>query len=86
MVTPNYVQAQVLAVEGEGATDVAAGDANNDANPMGNQGTTPTGMYNPNVCWRCGQVGTLQEIVLLRTLNQPKLWAGCIIHWKQKPP
>ena len=57
MVTPNYVQAQVLAVEGEGATDMAAGDANDNAKPVGNQGTTPTGMYNPNVCWRCGQVG-----------------------------
>ena len=57
VVTPNYVQAQVLAVEGEGATDMAVGDANNDAKPVGNQGTTPTGMYNPNVCWRCGQVG-----------------------------
>ena len=56
VVTPNYVQAQVLAVEGEGATDMAAGDTNNDANPVGNQETTPTGMYNPNVCWRCGQV------------------------------
>ena len=57
VVTPNYVQAQVLAVEGEGTTDMAVGDANNDAKPMGNQGATPTGMYNPNVCWRCGQVG-----------------------------
>ena len=57
VVTPNYVQAQVLAVEGKGTTDVAAGDANTDAKPVGNQGTTPTGMYNPNVCWRCGQVG-----------------------------
>ena len=57
VVTPNYVQAQVLAVEGEGATDMAAGDASNDAKPVGNQGTTPPGMYNPNVCWRCGQVG-----------------------------
>ena len=57
VVTPNYVQAQVLAVEGEGTTDMAAGDANNDAKPVGNQGTTNTGMYNPNVCWRCGQVG-----------------------------
>ena len=57
VVAPNYVQAQVLAVEGEGATNIAAGDANNDAKPVGNQGTTPTGMYNPNVCWRCGQVG-----------------------------
>ena len=57
VVTPNYVQAQVLAVEGEGATDMAAGDASNDTKPVGNQGTTPPGMYNPNVCWRCGQVG-----------------------------
>ena len=57
VVTPNYVQAQVLAVEGEGATDMAVGDTNNDANPVGDQGTTPTGMYNPNICWRCGQVG-----------------------------
>ena len=57
VVTPNYVQAQVLTVEGEEATDMAAGDANNDAKPVGNQGTIPTGMYNPNVCWRCGQVG-----------------------------
>ena len=55
--TPNYVQAQVLTAEGEGTTDMAAGDTNNDVKPVGNQGTTPTGMYNPNVCWRCGQVG-----------------------------
>ena len=57
VVTPNYVQAQVLAVEGEGATDIAVGNTSNDANPVGDQGATPTGMYNPNVCWRCGQVG-----------------------------
>ena len=49
VVTPNYVQAQVLAVEGEGATK--------DAKPVDSQGTAPPGMYNPNVCWRCGQVG-----------------------------
>ena len=55
--TPNYIQAQVLAVGGEGATDMAAGNINNDANPVGDQGAPPTGMYNPNVCWRCGQVG-----------------------------
>ena len=48
---------QVLAGEGEGATDMAVGDANNDAKPVSNQRTTPPGMYNPNVCWRCGQVG-----------------------------
>ena len=57
VVTPNYVQAQVLAVEGEGAIEVAAGDASSDAQPVDNQGTTSPGMYNPNVCWRCGQVG-----------------------------
>ena len=57
VVTPNYVQAQVLATEGEGATNMAAGDASNDAKPVDNQGTTSPGMYNPNVCWRCGQVG-----------------------------
>ena len=50
------MQAQVLAVEGEGTTDMAAGDASNDAKPVDNQWTTPPGMYNPNVCWRCGQV------------------------------
>ena len=43
VVTPNYVQAQVLAVEGEGATDMAAGDANNDAKPVGNQGDNTYG-------------------------------------------
>ena len=57
VVTPNYVQAQVLATEGEGATDMAIGDASNDAKPVDNQGTASPGMYNPNVCWRCGQVG-----------------------------
>ena len=39
VVTPNYVQAQVLATEGEGATDMAVGDASNDAKPVDNQGT-----------------------------------------------
>ena len=57
VVTPNYVQAQVLATEGEGVTDMAVGDASNDAKPVDNQGTASPGMYNPNVCWRCGQVG-----------------------------
>ena len=57
VVTSNYVQAQVLATEGEGATDMAIGDASYDAKPVDNQGTASPGMYNPNVCWRCGQVG-----------------------------
>ena len=57
VVTPNYVQAQVLAIEGEGAVEVAMGDANKDTKPVDSQGTASPGMYNPNVCWRCGQVG-----------------------------
>ena len=57
VVTPNYVHAQVLAMKGEGTVEVAAEDASNDANPVDNGGTASPGMYNPNVCWRCGQVG-----------------------------
>ena len=57
VVTPNYAQAQVLAVEGEETPEIAAGDPGNDATPVTKQGTNPQGMYNPNVCWRCGQVG-----------------------------
>ena len=55
--TPNYAQAQVLAVEGEETPEIAAGDPGNDATPVTKQGTNPQGMYNPNVCWKCGQVG-----------------------------
>ena len=47
----------MLATEGEGATEVATEDASNDVKPVDNQETTSPGMYNPNVCWRCGQVG-----------------------------
>ena len=54
VVTPNYVQALVLAVEGEGVVEVAMGDANKDAKPVDSQGIASPGMYNPNVCWRCG--------------------------------
>ena len=57
VVSPNYTQAQVMAVEKEGSPEVAAGDDNNDATPVDRQVTKPQGMYNPNVCWRCGQVG-----------------------------
>ena len=57
VVTPNYTQIQVLAVEGDPSPEIAAGDAEGDAAPMDKQGTASPGMYNPNVSWRCGQVG-----------------------------
>ena len=57
VVTPNYAQAQVLAVEGEETPEIAAGDSGNDTTPLIKQGTNPQSMYNLNVCWRCGQVG-----------------------------
>ena len=57
VVTPNYTQAQVLAVEEEETPEIAAGNSGNDATPVTKQGTNPQGMYNLNVCWRCGQVG-----------------------------
>ena len=56
VVTPNYAQAQVLAVEGEETPEIAAGDTGNDATPVNKQGMNPQGMYNPNICWRSGQV------------------------------
>ena len=50
VVTPNYTQAQVLTVEGDPSPEVAVGDAGGDTTPIDKQGTTPPGMYNPNVC------------------------------------
>ena len=57
VVTPNYTQAQVLSVEGDSPPEIAAGDAGGETTPADKQGTIAPGMYNPNVCWRCGQVG-----------------------------
>ena len=57
VVMPNYTQAQVLAVEGEDSPEVAAGDAGDDTTPVNKQGAASPGIYNPNVCWRCDQVG-----------------------------
>ena len=53
---PVYTQAQVLAVEGESSPEVAVRDTGGDVTSTDKQGTLPPGMYNPNVCWRCGQV------------------------------
>ena len=57
VVTQNYTQAQVLAVEREETPEIAAGGPGNDVTLVNKQGTNPQGMYNPNVCWRCGKVG-----------------------------
>ena len=61
------MQAQVLAVEGEGAAEVAMGEANKDAKPVDSQGTASPGMYNPNVCGGVGKWDTLRGIALLKT-------------------
>ena len=80
VVTPNYVQAQVLAVEGEGTTDMAQ------EMPITMQNLWVTKEQHLQECIIQMFVGgvvkwdTLQEIVLLKTLSQPKLWVGCIIH------
>ena len=44
-------------MEGEESSEVTAGDTTNDTTPVDKQGTTPQEMYNPNMCWICGQVG-----------------------------
>ena len=57
VVTPNYAKAQVLVTDGEDTREIVAGDTTNNAMPANKQGTASRGMYIPNVCWRCGQVG-----------------------------
>ena len=41
VVTPNYTQAQVLAVEGEETPEIATGNPGNDATTVNKQGTNP---------------------------------------------
>ena len=86
VVTPNYVQAQVLAVEGEGAIEVAAGDASNDAHLWIARGLHLQECTIQMFVGGVGKWDTLQGIALLKTSSRPKLWVGCITHWKQKHP
>ena len=55
VVDPNYTQTQILPVEGEDTTDVDPVDPEDDQG--GDPNVTPKGTYNPNVCYRCGQLG-----------------------------
>ena len=57
VVSPNYAQVQILAVEGGDSSELVAGDTNNDTTPIDKQGMTAQGLYSLNVCWHCGQVG-----------------------------
>ena len=57
VVTLNYMQTQVLAVEGDETMEVTVGEVGKDPKAVQKQGTASPGMYNPNVFWRCGQVG-----------------------------
>ena len=79
MVTPNYVQAQVLAVEGEGTVEMAAGDTSSDAKPVDNQGTASPGMFNPNVFWNLRMWGSNYEL-LLEPLCQE--WVSLLVTYR----
>ena len=55
VVDPNYTQTQILPIEGEDDPEL------DPVNPGDDQGgdsqVAPKGTYNPNVCYRCGQLG-----------------------------
>ena len=72
VVMPNYVQAQVLAAEGEGATDMAAGDAGNDAKPVDNQGTASQECITLMSVGAVAKWDTLQETAPIKTPSRPK--------------
>ena len=55
VVDPSYTQTQILLVEGEDNTEVEPVDPGDDQG--GDPNVVPKGTYNPNVCYRCGQLG-----------------------------
>ena len=55
VVDPSYTQTQILPVEEEDTTDLDPVDPED--GQRGDANTAPKGTYNPNVCYRCGQLG-----------------------------
>ena len=55
VVNPSHTQTQVLPVEEEDAVDMDPVDPEDDQE--GDSGPAQKGAYNPNVCYRCGQLG-----------------------------
>ena len=55
VVDPNYTQTQILPVEGEDNNELDPVDPGDDQG--GDLNAAPKGTYNPNVCYRCGQLG-----------------------------
>ena len=55
VINPNYIQTQILPVEGEDDVELDPVDPGDDQG--GDSSTAPKGAYNPNVCYRCGQLG-----------------------------
>ena len=55
VVDPSYTQTQILPVEGEDSAELDPVDPGDDKG--GDPNVAPKGTYNPNVCYRCGQLG-----------------------------
>ena len=86
VVTQNYAQAQVLAVEGEETPEIAVGDSGNDATPVTKQGTNPRVCITRMFVGGVVKWGILQEIVPTKILSRLRHWGDCTIHWRQRLP
>ena len=84
VVTPNYVQAQVLAVEGEGALVWPREMPVVTHSLWITKGQPQQGCTIQMFVGDVGKWDTLQGIALLKTPSRPKLWVGCITRWKWK--
>ena len=57
VVSANYTQTQVLLVEEEKELEIAANDPSKSAQPDDDKPAAQKGVYNPNVFWKCNQMG-----------------------------